>query len=115
MGNNKELGLEGEQLAADYLAGKGYIILHKNYRFKRAEIDLIAERDNVLVFVEVKYRKSNAFGFPETFVTERKQELMYSAAENYVSDKDPGCDIRFDIIAITKGVIPDIEHFENAF
>lgn len=115
MGNNKELGLEGEQLAADYLTGKGYLIMHKNYRHKRAEIDIIAEKEKVLVFVEVKYRKSNAFGYPEAFVTERKQELIQSAAENYVLDKNWRGDIRFDIVSITKGTIPDIEHFEDAF
>ena len=102
-------------MAADYLTGKGYVILRKNYRYKKAEIDLIAEREKELVFVEVKYRKSNAFGYPEEFVSERKEELVRSAAENYLSEKGWTGDFRFDIVSITKGVIPDIEHFEDAF
>ncbi len=115
MGNNKELGQEGEQIAADYLAGKGYQILRKNYRYKRAEVDIIAQLGNMLTFVEVKYRRSNAFGFPEEFVNEKKQELLQSAAENYVEEQRWTGHIRFDIIAITRQGRLDVEHFEDAF
>lgn len=115
MGNNKELGQEGEQIAADYLAGKGYQIVRKNYRYKRAEVDIIAQLGNMLTFVEVKYRGSNAFGFPEEFVNEKKQELLQSAAENYVEERQWTGDIRFDIIAITRRGQLDVVHFEDAF
>ena len=115
MGNNKQLGGEGEQLAVEYLMAKGYAIKERNYRYKRAEVDIIARMDNLLVFVEVKYRSGDAFGFPEEFVGERKIELIHLASENYVEETEWKGNIRFDIISIIKKSIPEIEHLEDAF
>ena len=70
------LGLKGEILATDFLIKKGYAILARNWRHGREEIDLIAWQNNVIVFVEVKARNSNHFGFPEEAVSSSKQERM---------------------------------------
>ncbi len=115
MGNNKELGAEGEQLAVDYLEQQNFKILERNYRYKRAEIDVIAEKEELLIFVEVKYRKNNSFGYPEEFVNDRKVELIHMASEHYVEHKEWNGNIRFDIISITKGNPPNIEHLEDGF
>lgn len=115
MGNNKELGEEGELMAADYLKKKGYAIRETNYRFSHAEIDIIAEIDNLLVFVEVKMRSGTAFGLPEEFVDDKKAELISMAAGHYLETIEWPHDIRFDIVAILKNHQIEIQHFEDAF
>jgi putative endonuclease len=115
MGNNKELGQEGERLAEEYLLSKGYHIEERNFRSGRAEIDLIASKNELLVFVEVKTRTRSDYGMPEDSVDERKAELITDAAENYIDKTNWKGNIRFDIIAIIKKDIPDIQHFEDAF
>jgi putative endonuclease len=110
------LGRWGEDEAARYLQERGYEILERNYHTARGELDIIARRDDVLVFVEVKTRSSNRFGYPEDAVTARKQARMQKAAENYF-ENHPECPEtwQFDILAITRthGAPPAIEHFEN--
>ena len=110
------LGKEGEEIASAYLLEKEYLLICNNYRHKKAEIDLIAQKKDVLVFVEVKYRTSLLFGYPESFVTKSKQDRIRSAADNYIFEKNWKSNIRFDIISIvhTKGSI-QIEHFEDCF
>jgi putative endonuclease len=116
MGITKETGDFGEKLAAGLLIEKGYLIIESNYRYRRSEIDLIAEKDGILVFVEVKTRKNSRFGYPEDFVTERKVEMITSAAEQYVFENGWKNDIRFDIISILMGKEGnEIEHFIDAF
>ena len=100
MGKNKELGQEGEQLATDYLKKKGWKILERNYRSSRSEIDLIASKDDLLVFVEVKMRTNARFGMPEDFVDQRKADNIIKGAEHYIKEKDWKGNIRFDIISI---------------
>lgn len=114
--NTSQKGRLGEQIAQDFLIKKGYQILEKNYRYKRSEIDLIALINGTLIFIEVKLRKNEKFGFPEEFVSKRKEELIKEAAENYIFEKDWKKNIRFDIISILKTSIKEeIEHFEDAF
>lgn len=108
-------GNKGESIAEAYLSEKGYEILARNYRFKRAEIDIIASKENVLVFVEVKTRRSTRFGFPEESVTERKSRKVISAAENYIEETGWKKDIRFDVISVNIGTAVEIEHIEDAF
>ncbi|MBC8109874.1 MAG: YraN family protein [Verrucomicrobia bacterium] len=111
--NNTQKGRIGEMLAVQWLLEKKYTILEKNYRFGKAEIDIIVEKDNVLVFVEVKWRSDATFGEPEIAVNARKKKLVRQAAENYIFAQDWQHDIRFDIIAITGKENPEIVHFED--
>ena len=116
MAQHNELGKKGEQLAIDYLVENGYSIVEKNYRFQKAEIDVIAQKENVLVVVEVKTRSTDYFGNPQDFVNPKKIKLLVSAIDNYVTEKDLDVEIRFDIIAIVKQKnIFKIEHLEDAF
>lgn len=114
--NNTLIGKKGEKLASDYLVQNGYEILHANYRHGKAEIDLVVQKANLLVFVEVKYRSSVAFGFPEGFVKRHKQGMILLGADSYISEKNWLGDIRFDIVSIvdSNGKV-EIEHFEDCF
>lgn len=115
MNKNKDLGQEGEQMAAEYLKKRGYSILERNYKFGRREIDLIASKGDVLAFVEVKTRKDTRYGNPEEAVDDRKAEMIMYVAEQYLSKHSWPGRIRFDIIAIIKNDNPGIEHFKDAF
>ena len=74
-------GRKGENLAAEYLVRQGYRVVEKNYRFKKSEIDLICQKDGLLIFVEVKTRSSRIFGQPESFVSEAQKAAIIRAAE----------------------------------
>ena len=100
MKNKRVLGNEGERAAATYLENIGYIVLEKNWRFKRSEIDLICKKDDTLVFVEVKTRSYVAFGEPEAAVDQKKAEKVMEGAEEYIFQNDWHGDIRFDIVSI---------------
>lgn len=108
-------GLNGEDLAADHLREKGYLILQRNLRMGKAEIDIIARKDGILVFVEVKTRTNDNFGYPEEFVNRRKQRMILNAADSYILRSGWQEDIRFDIIAITMTNPPELFHIEDAF
>ncbi|MFZ1807046.1 MAG: YraN family protein [Cyclobacteriaceae bacterium] len=109
-------GFEGEDLAIAFLKKKGYRLLERNYRYKRSEIDLIVEKDNWLVFVEVKTRSSIAFGFPEEFVDNKKAEKIMEGADQYMHVSNWNGNVRYDIVAIIlKEDEPEIVHFEDAF
>lgn len=112
----KTIGSDAEEMAQNFLLQKGYSIIAKNYRYKRLEIDIIAEIDEVIVFVEVKFRKNSQYGEPERFVTEKKINNMMEAAEAYLSTHQKNGELRFDIISIMKenGKF-QVEHFEDAF
>lgn len=115
--NKRAQGAIGENLAAEFLEKKGYLILQRNYRFERGEIDLIAKDGDELVFVEVKARTSKAFGSPEEAVTSEKQKQIRTVAEGYLFEngiEDQRC--RFDVVAIRyeKGK-PNITLLRNAF
>ncbi|TYP99571.1 putative endonuclease [Tenacibaculum adriaticum] len=116
MAQHNELGKKGEELAIEYLQKKGYTIVEKNYRFQKAEIDVIAKKDNVLAVVEVKTRSTTFFGNPEEFVNQKKIKLLTSAIDNYVFENNLDVEVRFDIIAIIKKQTRfSIEHLEDAF
>jgi len=116
MAEHNELGEKGEQLAIDFLLKKGYTIRDKNWRYLKAEVDIIAEKDGVLAVVEVKTRSSIAFGNPQDFVNPKKIKLLVLAMDHYVNSKNLDIEMRFDIIAIVKkhGKF-SIEHLEDAF
>ena len=122
--STKALGDRGEALAAAFLERKGYTILERNYRFDRAEVDLVCfapdddpSRGGELVFVEVKARRGTGFGRPEEAVTKEKQRQIIKAAEAYLHERRlEGSVCRFDVVAILLGSdAPEIEHFEHAF
>tara|TARA_B100000768_G_scaffold73170_1_gene70123 strand:+ start:1130 stop:1510 length:381 start_codon:yes stop_codon:yes gene_type:complete len=116
MAEHYELGKKGEQLAIDYLIKQGYKIVERNWRFQKAEIDIIARKEETLISVEVKTRSTNNFGNPQDFVNPKKIKLMVLAMNEYVLKKDLDVEVRFDIMAITKNKRSfDIEHLEDAF
>lgn len=112
-----ELGIDGEALAVNYLVANGYKILEQNYRYKKSEIDIIVMKDEVLIFVEVKTRRSHAWGYPESCVSNKKVHMIAQAAFHYMEVIGHEWEIRFDIIAILapKGRPHHLDHFEDAF
>ena len=116
MAEHNELGKKGEQLAVDFLIKNGYIILEKNYCYLKAEVDIIAQKKNVLAVVEVKTRSTDYFWDPQDAVKSKKIKLLVSAINYYVIDKELDVEVRFDIIAIIhKNNKTKIEHLEDAF
>jgi putative endonuclease len=117
MASDNELGKLGEEIAAQYLLKNGYKILRRNFYFDKAEIDIIAQKEeDTLVIVEVKTRNSDFFGDPQSFVTPKKIKLLVKAANEYIISNDLDVEVRFDIIAILKNQKQEsLEHFENAF
>lgn len=101
---------------AQHLTTQGYRILARNYRYRKAEIDLIAQKDQLLCFIEVKARTSLRFGYPETFVKSQQRKLIKHAADNYIYTYNWSHPIRFDIISILqKQHTVELTHFEDAF
>jgi len=116
MAIHNELGKKGEQLAVEYLQKKGYKILNRNWRYKKAEVDIIAQKKEVLAVVEVKTRSTDYFGNPQDFVNQKKIKLLVEAINEYVVSKNLDCEVRFDIIAILKNKSTfKIEHLKDAF
>jgi putative endonuclease len=116
--DKRSVGRWGERLAAQYLEQHHFTILERNVRTPYGEIDLIACKDGVTVFIEVKTRKTKSFGLPEESVNQRKQMHMLSSAQHYIQEHDEleGA-WRIDVIAIRQfkdGNPPQITHFENA-
>lgn len=116
MAQHNELGKKGERLAVDFLVKKGYVIRDKNWRFQKAEVDIIAQKKDILAVVEVKTRSSIEFGNPQDFVNPKKIKLLVSAIDEYVISKELDVEVRFDIIAIvSENNNFIIEHLEDAF
>ena len=116
MKENHILGKKGEELAKNYLEKNGFNILEENWRYLKAEIDIIAQKAGFIVFVEVKSRSTIDFGNPESFVSNKQQKLIINAAHEYISRNDIDFEARFDIISIIiSGDKNKIEHIEDAF
>jgi len=121
MKSNKEVGRWGEEIAAVYLKRNGYLIVDRNFYTPEGEIDLIAlqeEKDEqILIFVEVKTRTSEKYGFPEEAFTRKKWDHMLNAIDRYFQDQPDFRDTwQIDVIAVqrlTEDQPPEIEHFEN--
>ena len=109
-------GKKGEVIAAEYLINKGYSILERNWQSGHLEVDLIVSDENMLVFVEVKTRKSTAFGEPEDFVTVQKQRNIIRAAGAYIRKTGITKEVRFDIVSVVldKG-LESVKHIERAY
>jgi putative endonuclease len=122
---SKRIGDRGEALAADFLAEQGYRIMDTNYRYERAEVDLVCyepdedvARGGEIVFVEVKTRSGLGFGAPEDAVTDEKQQHIVRAAQAYLYERQlEGAPVRFDVVSVVlnQDDTPAIEHFKDAF
>lgn len=116
MSKNNELGTQAEILAVNYLKEKSFEILETNWRAGHKEVDIICRKNELVIFVEVKFRTSTAFGLPETFVNPKKIQLLKQVAAVYLENNAKLIPIRFDIIAIAKTLDPSsILHIEDAF
>lgn len=100
MAAHNTTGSHGEQMAADYFIKNGYTIMERNWRHSNWEVDLIASRDNILHFIEVKTRRSKIFGHPEENVSKKKIESLTNAAEEYLFRHPEWTRIQFDILSI---------------
>jgi putative endonuclease len=111
-------GKAGEDAAAEYIAAKGYRIVARNYRAGKGEIDIIAwAHDRLLVFFEVKTRKNDDFGGPESAISPKKRKLLLSTAGAYMDEVGYDWAVRFDVVAILldQGGVREIRHHEDAF
>lgn len=95
-----QLGKDGEEIAAQHLLKNGYDILHRNWRFGKFEIDIVAKKGNTLSIVEVKTRTGDYFGEPEEGVTKAKEKFLATAADHYIQSKNLDVEVRYDIISI---------------
>lgn len=113
----KQLGAYGELLSRKYLINKGYLLLKNNFKNRFGEIDIIAQQNNVMVFIEVKTRKNTIYGLPREAVNYRKQLKIKKVAQQYIQQqKIRDMNFRFDVIEVLW--IKDkyeINHIENAF
>lgn len=115
MANHNKVGTLGERLAKNYLQEQHYQILETNWRWGKAEIDLIVRLDNLIVFVEVKTRTRTTFGLPEEAITAQKQERLYGAATEYLYQQKHEGEFRFDVVSIILEPQVSIQHFPDAF
>ena len=117
MAAHNELGKWGEEIAARYLSGEGYNIMHRNWRCGHRDLDIIATKDGEVVFVEVRTRRNTVFMEPEESVNYKKALSVSIAANAYLKFYHLNAPIRFDIITVTG--TPDtsytINHIPNAF
>jgi putative endonuclease len=117
MAENNETGKQGELTAESFLKEQGYIIIEKNWRFRRFELDIIATKDNELIIVEVKTRSENYLLAPEDAVDRKKIHRIVIATDAYIRKKNIGLPVRFDVLCLVKkGDKYIIEsHIEDAF
>lgn len=117
MAKHNLLGEEGERLAVSYLQKKGYTILETNWRYSRAEVDIIAMDGEVLVCVEVKSRSTEMWGSPANAVDSKKEKLLADALSMYMEKIDHQWEVRFDVVAVV--IINDgyheVKHYKDAF
>ncbi len=112
----KELGKLGEAIALKHLLDKGFTVHRKNFIFNHAEVDIVAEINGMLVFVEVKTRKSAYLSDPSLLVSRKKQKQIVKVSDHYAREFHPLKESRFDIIVIvTNDKYTSLEHIEDAF
>ncbi|WP_343748939.1 YraN family protein [Fluviicola sp.] len=113
---DQELGMFGEQMAQRFLLKNGYTIRKTNYRYLKFEIDIIAEKNDQIVVVEVKTRQTAEIGEPWMAVTKKKQRQIILCADHYVQSGNLSQEVRFDIISIVHNQYrTKLEHIEDAF
>ena len=111
MATHQHTGNLGEDMAVEYIAQKGYRLLHRNWRHSHWEVDLIAEKEEVLHFIEVKTKRSKKFGNPEDQVNKKKIRNLINASEEYLYQNPEWKRIQFDVLAITMLKDTDVEYF----
>ncbi len=116
MAEHNELGNEGEIQAQKYLLSKGYKIRHSNWVFEKLELDIVAEKDDCLIVVEVKTRSTETFEHPKEAITLKKIRNIVNATQEYIMTFNWQGETRFDVISvIPQGQHFKIEHLEDAF
>lgn len=116
MANNITKGIIGENKAVEYLVLKGYRVMDRNYRSKIGEIDIIATKDNILIFIEVKTRTSTKYGYPYEAVNWKKQDKIIKTSLVYIKQRKLlNYQMRYDIIEVYLSEKSRINHIENAF
>ncbi|WP_268225573.1 YraN family protein [Sinomicrobium oceani] len=116
MATHNDFGKKGEEMAVQFLLQNGYTIIERNYVFDKAEIDIIAEKEDILAVIEVKARNSADYGNPQDAVNRKKIQHLVKAIDHYIVTNNIQEEVRFDIIAITrKGKKHTLEHLKDAF
>ena len=116
MAQHNELGKRGEEMAVAHLLAKGYEIVARNFIYQKAEVDIIARKDNILAVVEVKTRSTPDFGNPQDFVKKKQINQLVKAIDYFVNEHNLDVEVRFDIIAIINNKAGTrLEHLEDAF
>ena len=116
MTDHLETGRKGEELATEFLRQKLFNIIERNWRYSRCEVDIIAQDEDELVFVEVKTRTSGDFGSPEASIDADKQRMLVIAARAYLEQTGADGTLRFDVISVDLSERkPVIAHFQDAF
>lgn len=116
MAIHNKLGKLGEDLACNYLIASGYTILERNWHHQKAEVDILAQKDNIVAVIEVKTRSDDYILSPKESVTRKKIKLLVNAVDFYIQSNQMDVEVRFDIIGIiNSGNNYSIEHLEDAF
>ena len=117
MGQTQEIGNKGESLVAEYVKKKGFIISARNYHSKYGEIDIIAENNDMVLFIEVKTRSERSLVRPYEYVDKLKQRKLFITADIYLRNNAYGLQPRFDVAEVFVGENGDmrLHYFENAF
>lgn len=117
MASHNDFGHQAEDLAVDFLINKGYLILARNFRYQKAEIDIIAEFQNRIIIIEVKARSTDVFNLPQEAVNKKKIKLLVMATDYYLEENKINKEVQFDIISVLMDENKDlvITHIENAF
>ena len=116
MALHNDLGKKGEQAACKFLQQKGYEIIATNWRNKKAEADIIARKEDLIILAEVKTRSTEYYGLPEEAVGKQKQRMMVKAAEAFLEEHKLNSEVRYDVVAvIINEKEQKIEHIEDAF
>lgn len=116
MAQHNEFGKKAEEIACEYLLKRDYILLERNFIYDRAEVDIIVQKGNIIVCVEVKARSSADFGNPQDFINTKKIKQLVKVMNEYVKELEGDLEVRFDVIAILKSKNTfSVEHLEDAF
>ena len=116
MAQHNELGKKGEEMAAAHLLACGYELVARNFKFQKAEVDIIARKGDILAVIEVKTRSTPNFGDPQEFVKKKQIQQLVKAIDHFVNENNLDVEVRFDIIAIIQNKAGTrLEHLEDAF